>query len=97
MQIDKREIESNLPKKGFVIGDEDHHKYFYHTYQGKLTGIYTYTSRGPTPKTYRDNLIKMMKTQLRLNNNKEVFNLCTCPIDGEEYNQILINKGLLTP
>lgn len=97
MQIDKRKIESNLPKKGFVIGDEDHHKYFYHTYQGKLTGIHTYTSRGPTPRTYRDNLIKMMKTQLKLDNNKEVFNLCTCPMDGDEYNQKLIDKGVFPP
>jgi len=97
VQIDKRKIESNLPKKGFVIGDETHHNYFHHTYQGKVTGIYTYTSCGSTPKTYGDNLIKMMKNQLKLNKNKEVFNLCTCPMDGEEYNKILIKNGKFRP
>jgi hypothetical protein len=96
MQIDRKTIESNLPTKGFVREDSKH-RYFYHEYQGKRTGAYTYTSHGSGYKTYGINLIKMMKTQLRLNNNKEVFNLCECPIDGDDYNQILIDKGLFTP
>ncbi len=97
MQIERRIIESNLPSKGFVRDDSTHHRYFHHEYQGKRTDAYTYTSHGSSYKTYRINLIKKMKTQLRLNSNKEVFNLCTCPIDGEEYNQILLDNGVFTP
>ncbi len=97
MQIDKRTIESNLPSKGFVREDGTHHRYFHHEYQGKRTSAYTYTSHGSRPKTYGKSLIGMMKTQLKLNKNKEVFDLCTCPIDGEKYNQKLIAKGVFTP
>ncbi len=97
MQIDKRTIESNLPSKGFVKEDGTHHRYFHHEYNGKRTGVYTYTSHGSKPKTYSDNLIRMMKTQLKLNKNKEVFDLCTCPIDREKYNQLLIKNGTLKP
>lgn len=97
MQIERRIIESNLPSKGFVKDDSTHHKYFYHEYQGKRTGAYTYTSHGSGYKTYTINLIKRMKTHLYLKSNREVFDLCTCPIDGEEYNQKLIAKGVFTP
>ncbi len=96
MQIERRIIESNLPRKGFIRDDNDH-RYFYHEYQGKRTGAYTYTSHGAKYKTYGIGLIKRMKSELRLSNNKEVFNLCTCPIDGEKYNKILIGKGIFTP
>jgi len=65
MQVEKRTIESNLPHKGF-IEEDTHHKYFYHEYQGKRTGIYTYTSHGSKHKTYGENLLGMMRKQLRL-------------------------------
>jgi hypothetical protein len=97
MQIGRKKIESGLLSKGFVRGEETHHNYFYHIYSGKRTGAYTYTSHGSRYKTYGISLIKMMKTQLKLDNNKEVFNLCTCPMDGDEYNQKLIDKGVFPP
>jgi hypothetical protein len=96
MQIERRDIESNLPSKGFVREDSNH-RYFYHEYRGKRTGAYTYTSHGSGYKTYGISLIKMMKTQLRLNNNKQVFNLCTCPISEEDYNKILIANNVFKP
>lgn len=95
MPIDRRLIESNLVKKGFVEEDSSH-KYFYHEYNGKRTGMYTYTSHGSNYKIYDDSLIKMMKMQLKLDTTKQVKDLFLCPMSGEEYNKILAQKNLLS-
>lgn len=94
MQIGRRIIESNLPSKGFVK-ENTHHKYFYHEYQGKRTGIYTYTSHGSKYNTYGVVLLKRMKKELRLDVIGQVIDLFKCPITGDKYNQILKEKGLL--
>jgi len=94
MQVDRRVIESNLPSKGFVREDDDH-RYFYHEYEGKRTGVYTYTSHGSKYKAYGVGLLGMMKTQLRLDSIRQVVDLFECPISGEDYNLILQDKGFL--
>jgi hypothetical protein len=94
MQIPRDTIESSLPKKGFVREDS-HHRYFYHEYEERITGAYTYTSHGSKYKTYSEPLFRMMKKQLRLDRIKQVEDLFLCPIDGDDYNQILKEKGLL--
>lgn len=95
MQVDKRKIESSLVKKGFIRDEATHHTYFYHEYNGKRTGISTYTSRGDKIKTYGNSLLSMMKRQLKLDNLHQVIDLFKCPISEEEYNQILEEKDLL--
>lgn len=94
MQVDKRKIESSLPSKGFVI-DETHHTYFYHEYQGKRSGAYTYTSHGSKYKSYGESLLKRMKKELRLDTIRQVVDLIDCPITEDGYNQILKNKGII--
>ena len=94
MQVEKRKIESNLSKKGFVK-DETHHIYFYHEYNGKRTGIYTYTSHGSRSKVYGNRLLNMMKKQLKLDNLYQIVDLFKCPMSEEEYNQILKEKNFL--
>ena len=61
MQIEKRLIKSNLPKKGFVVRQTSHHLYFDYTYQGKGRGVSTHISRGSKPKVCNDYLIGKMK------------------------------------
>lgn len=97
MQIDRRKIESSLSNKGFVRKDDSHHRYFHHEYKGKPTGAYTYTSHGSSEKykTYSEPLFRMMKEQLHLDRVKQVEELFLCPIDGDDYNQILREKGFL--
>lgn len=95
MQVDKRKIESSLVKKGFIRDEATHHTYFYHEYNGKRTGISTYTSHGDKIKTYGNSLLSMMKRQLKLDNLHQVIDLFKCPISEEEYNQVLKEKGLL--
>lgn len=92
MQIEKRDVESSLPKKGFER-DDSHHIYFKHRYQGKYTGAYTYVSHGM--KSIGDSIIKQMKNQLRLDSSRQVLDLVNCPISSDDYNQILRTKGQL--
>ena len=92
MQIERRDVESALPKKGFRREDT-HHIYFHHFYQGKYTGIFTYVSHGAN--TIGDSLIQLMKKQLRLNSPHQVIGLVNCPISGDEYNQILKSRNQL--
>ncbi len=93
MQIDRRTIESSLRKKGFVEEDGDH-KYFYHEVDGKRTGPYTFTSRGSSYKAYGDTFLKRMRFQLRLDSMNQVKRLLECPMDCEEYNAVLREKGI---
>lgn len=93
MQVDRDDIERNLPRKSF-IQEEGDHRYFYHEFKGKRTGPYTYTSRGSSYKVYGPPLLARMKTQLRLDTIREVVDLCECPISAADYNEMLRKKGV---
>ena len=94
MPIDKRQIESSLKKKGFAV-EYSHHRYFYHEINGKRTGIATYTSHGSKPKEYDDNLLRMMKKQMKLDSIGQVRELLLCPMSGDDYNRKLKEKGII--
>lgn len=94
MQIDRRTIEYSLLSKGFVREDT-HHRYFYHVYQGVRTGAYAFISHGSKYKTYGRPLLKKMKKRLRLDTDRQIFDLFKCPMTGKDYNQVLKNKGLI--
>ncbi len=96
MQVERRAIESNLPRKGFVEEPDKHHRYFHHEYRGRRTGKYTFTSHGSNFKTYGPTLLKKMTLQLGLDTTKQVFDLCKCPMDEDEYNRVLDSKGFLS-
>jgi len=72
----------------------DHRKFFLY-YEGKKTGVFTYTSHGSKYKDIGDALISKMKRQLRLRTNKEAIDLLKCPMSGDEYLQILIERGMI--
>ena len=94
-QIDRKQIEQSLKKKGFVV-EETHHHYFHHEYKGKRTGAFTYTSHGSKYKTYGDDLLKLMKKQLRLDNLNETRQLLECPMDGEQFNEKMRAKDIIS-
>lgn len=94
MQVERKVIESNLPRKGFVK-ENTHHRYFYHEYSGKRTGAYTYTSHGSKYKDYGVNLLKVMRKHLYLDTIKQVIDLFKCPITKDQYNEILRKKNKL--
>ncbi len=70
------------------------HKYFYHEVDGRRTGAYSFTSRGSGYKTYGNALLKRMRFQLRLDTINQLTRLLECPMDGDEYNEILQGKGI---
>lgn len=91
MNIKRTLIESSLRKKGFIEEGGDH-KYFYHEIDGKRTSAYTKVSRGTGYKDYSINLLKTMKIQLRLDTLEQLRRLLECPMDANEYNDILKKK-----
>lgn len=93
MQIDRKKIEASLRKKGFVQEGGDH-SYYYHEVNGKRTGAYTYLSCSSGYKVYGDTLLKLLKRELRLDSLNQVKLLLECPMDGEQYNAVLKQKGV---
>ena len=95
MQISKKVIERSLQKKGFIKKSSDH-IFFYHEYKGKRTGAYTKVSYSAKKyKVYGVQLIKLMKRQLLLDSIQETKQLLQCPMDADEYINILREKGVI--
>lgn len=85
------QIDKALRKKGFVIENKDHHFYYYMN-NGKKTNIFTKTSH--SSDEIGEGLIKRMAEQLNIEKD-EFKELIQCTLSGEQYKQILIDKGLL--
>ena len=94
MQIPRKKIEQSLKKKGFV-NDQNDHRYFYHEYNGKRTGVYTYTSYGSNYKDYGMSLIKLLKRELKLDSTMDAMNFLKCPMTQQQYEKKLKNKGII--
>lgn len=95
MQVDRRNLIASLRAKGFVEVDKRDHSYFYHEIGGKRTGAYAKVSRGSSYKTYGNPLLKQLRISLRLQKTRQAFELCSCPMTGEEYEQFLKNEGVI--
>jgi len=94
MKVERKNIISNLPKKGFEV-DDTHHIYFNHYYNGAATGISTYVSHSKKINDYSGFLLTSIRTQLKLDSNKQVCDLVNCPMSGDEYIEVLVAKGVL--
>lgn len=90
--IDRREAESSLGEKGFVCDDRDH-RFWYFWYKGKRTIVRTKVSTGTQYKTLGNDILIAMKRQLYLDTLSDLKDLLKCPIDLEQYMQILLSKG----
>ncbi len=97
MTVDRRKAMKSLSKKGFRKVENSHHIYFHHEYKGKETGVYTYFSHSKKEKDIGRNLLLSMRKQLRLDKISDAIDLLVCPIDGAQYNEILINKNIFDP
>lgn len=95
MKIDRKDMEANLPKKGFERNKSGDHIYFHHIYKGKKTAAYTKLSHTKKMREITGNLLTTVQRQLRLNGAKEVVELVNCPMDGDKYNSILIRNGII--
>jgi len=95
MNLDRKKFEKNLKKKGFRRDPAKDHIFYHHEYEGKKTGISTHFSHSLSEKDISDDLILLMKRELRLDSTKDVADLCNCPMSKEKYNGILKQKKLL--
>jgi hypothetical protein len=94
--IPRRKLESALLAKGFreAKGDRDHRFYFFY-YQGKKTIVRVKISTGTGYKDYGDELIRKVKSQLRLISNKQLFDFAECQLSENNYIAILKNKDII--
>lgn len=94
MANDRRKAMKSLSKKGFRKVENSHHIYFHHEHKGKETGAYTYFSHSKKEKELGKSLLLLIRKQLKLDKNSEAIDLLNCPMDGAQYNEILINKNI---
>jgi hypothetical protein len=95
MSIERKLIEKQLLKKGFVPVERGKHRYFHHVLNGQRTGLHTFVSRGTAYRTIDDSLFSSMKLQLGLDNSRQVRDLLECPMSGDQYVAHLRSKGLI--
>jgi len=86
-----RDIASALLRKGFEERSS-HHKIFYLSIDGKISGIHTFLSHGV--KEYNADLLAKMRAQLHLSG-KELEDLILCPLSGQDYATLLFERGVL--
>jgi len=97
MKVNRKEIDKNLPKKGFRREKDGHHIYFHHEYEGQDSGAYTFISHSSKFKDISGDVLLSIRKQLKLDTNRDAVNLIKCPIDEDTYNNILIKKNIIQP
>ncbi len=95
MNVDYRIAKKSLKGKGFQENKSGHHIYYHHIYQGKITGVSTHISHTPKHKDISDDLLLLMKRELKLDSIKDTVNLLDCTMDSDNYNCILANKNFI--
>jgi len=95
--ISKKTIVRSLKKKGFKLkkGQGDHDWYIFYYKDKKYGQIKAKISRGSSYRTYPISLWTRMRKLLQLENNKQVSDLLTCPLDKDKYLEILKEKEVL--
>ena len=92
MQLERKDIESSLGRKGFRLF-ETHHRFYYLYVDGKKTGIYTYVSTAPKYKTLQAKLIGDMARELKLSK-AEFADLIECKMSYDAYVARLRDQGV---
>ncbi len=87
--------ERSLAQKGFEKEDGRDHRFWYFFYQGKRTAIRMKISTGTGYKDYPISLLKWMKGQLYLDSLGQLDDLLRCPMDGKEYAELMLRKGVV--
>jgi len=88
-----RAIRAALLSKGFFT-DDTHHEMFWLLVDGKKTSIRTRISHGVAE--YGDNPLALIARQVGLNN-RELYSLVDCPMDGEKLKRLLVERGKVRP
>jgi hypothetical protein len=93
--ISKSKIERSLSDKGFKKeGNDRKHDYWYLYFQNKKTGIRTTMSRSSKYKEYDEGALSLKQKDLKLDTKKQTVAFLNCPMNGQDYLQFLLNKGI---
>ena len=83
-----KDLQRVLQKKGFALYPEkEHHQFYYLVVDGKKTAVKTYFSHGL--KEYGDNLMQLIKKQLRFSTTRQAEDFFDCPMTAEQYVALL--------
>ncbi|MBL9027443.1 MAG: hypothetical protein JNL21_34950 [Myxococcales bacterium] len=93
MPLERSDIEASLLAKGFQKTGGDH-RFYELVVLGKKTGIGTKISTGSSYKTYSDDLLAKMATQLKLTK-QQLVDLVRCPFSETDMQRNLVEKGIL--
>ena len=88
----RRVAEASLLRKGFRRDNRDH-RLFHFYLRGQKTSIFTFTSHGA--REISDDLLLLMKRELKLDTLKHVRDLLNCPMDESAFVEVLRAKGEL--
>lgn len=94
MVFSAKDFKSALTKKGFASDRRTTDEIYYLYYQGKKTSVHTKVSMGKG-EDLRDALLAKIKRQLQLDTASQLQDFVTCPMTGEAYAQLLVNKGVI--
>ena len=95
--IPRRQIVRSLERKGFTqTKRKGNHDWFVFCHDGReYKQVMAKVSRGSGYKTYSPSLWTQMKKLLALDRNSQVHDLLTCPLDRDEYLEILKHKRIV--
>jgi hypothetical protein len=79
MKVDRSDLESNLPKKGFREDQSGDQVFFHHWRGGLETGVFTKVSHSRKLRCISDGLLTQVRKQLHLDTNHQVVDLARCP------------------
>lgn len=89
----RKDVESILLQKGFLLQDGGDHRYYVFYLHERLVAR-TKVSHGTRYKDLADDLLSKMSRQCHLTKG-EFLNLVDCPLTQQGYEQILQDRGLL--
>jgi hypothetical protein len=92
MPLERRDVETLLQKKGFVVCSGDHSFFTYCTQTGLKTSVWTKTSRGSSHKTLGDDLLSKMGKQCGLTKG-QFTQLVECPLTRDVFEDMLLKSG----
>ncbi len=95
MKLARKNLEKNLPKKGFEKKLDGDHIRFLFVFENKYTAIRTKVSHTQKMKDISGGLLTEIRKQLSLDSNKEVLDLCNCPMSEQDYIDVLRKKNLI--
>ena len=89
----RKDVESALSQKGFVLQDDGDHRYYHFCFQGRRVAR-TKVSHGTKYKDLADDLLVAMAKQCRLTKSN-FLDLVDCHLTQDGYETRLKEQGLL--